>query len=1017
MSTRNEAKPPGVMVRRKSRSAALRKQMKENQVSSSNFRRRLKSTKSIQEWFQKVGEGINSYVNKTIFCDIPAFYPLKKKIMIYKQTSLFFMGFDMLVIVGSFLLCLNYVCETYDSSYLAQQYYAWSELIFTIVFIFDFFLGWYLFQGTNTAFFMKSYTIVDILTIVPVLIAWGERSGGGTGFFMVFRFLRILRLLNILKAFKEIYGFDELNRQILELSLTILSLVFIAAGLMEMLENRVKQYLFYNCQWSTAATNWEPSCYENYPYSDDQNCDCVSADDEYTCESVYNRFDKDGQPSEVRCNQYNFFTCIYYVLVTITTVGYGDISPSHFMSKLAICFILLVTAVLIPVQFSRLSDLLSLKSPFRKSFSPAPHSKHVMVCGYVNNRNKLENFYREMFNEGRCSHFGPEFVVLVLGTDDPSEDVVAFLLSKTVDGRMVYRIGDPNSSDDMHRVSADKAMAVFYLCDPSLTRYQAMLADMEVVIDTLAVETINPDIETLAQVILHDNRDLLHDTDIDVVLTFQDYKATLMGRSALCPGFATLIEGLMTSSTVLATKTASKTTRKFDQWEIEYLASCDKELYVFKIDMRILQKFFYRWPLVVEAIYIHYGLIVIGVVEDDTEAVDDEGNYMNQLPKAGSLVLNPTMVEIQEEADGDAERFFNRFNHGIVIGDTQISANILESCGDDEVFMNTIVSVMSGLDEEFPVGITSEAIVADDLDVEEDDSGDRAVRWADGGDGMNYSALTNTSKPDELNKRDLLRRRDEKNMKAIDCRGLSCTRFTRDVSTRDYLLDIPQLDDARDFQGHIVIIGADHELAMVLKELRRPVISGSQLRPVIIFSPDSPASYAKCCFREHVRNVYWIQGRATEEHIDIRLGLYDAFSITMFSANFFQRSGADDHLGANENEADHADLALLYLHLQHMVPSSVFLSAYFVNPKRLSLLNLKAMQYSYLHRMSKDERVLHNEKLADEIDERSFILRKDGFEVCHMVDERAKKSRSNKDLATQIKVLMIKYLISLIFIL
>jgi voltage-gated potassium channel Kch len=55
----------------------------------------------------------------------------------------------------------------------------------------------------------------------------------------------------------------------------------------------------------------------------------------------------------------NILDSIYFVIVTLLTVGYGDIMPSTIPGKLIGMSIITVTIVMIPTETSHLLDLLS----------------------------------------------------------------------------------------------------------------------------------------------------------------------------------------------------------------------------------------------------------------------------------------------------------------------------------------------------------------------------------------------------------------------------------------------------------------------------------------------------------------------------------------------------------------------------------------------------------------------------------------------------------------------------------
>ena len=83
-----------------------------------------------------------------------------------------------------------------------------------------------------------------------------------------------------------------------------------------------------------------------------------------------------------QCDQtFALFTSFYFSIVTLATVGYGDFVPDTFMSRLFVCFAIVV-GVAVFVQWS--SELLALLTGSRAgtgSYSPDTAGRHVLVCG------------------------------------------------------------------------------------------------------------------------------------------------------------------------------------------------------------------------------------------------------------------------------------------------------------------------------------------------------------------------------------------------------------------------------------------------------------------------------------------------------------------------------------------------------------------------------------------------------------------------------------------------------------
>jgi len=98
----------------------------------------------------------------------------------------------------------------------------------------------------------------------------------------------------------------------------------------------------------------------------------------------------------------------------------GDIAPSYSLSRIAVCVLIVTVLTILPSQLNRLSELLSINAKFREPFRATRDTEHVLLCGYVNDRLKLESFYRELFHADRYITAGPNFFAIVLSTTEPS---------------------------------------------------------------------------------------------------------------------------------------------------------------------------------------------------------------------------------------------------------------------------------------------------------------------------------------------------------------------------------------------------------------------------------------------------------------------------------------------------------------------------------------------------------------------------------------------------------------------
>jgi hypothetical protein len=121
--------------------------------------------------------------------------------------------------------------------------------------------------------------IVDMLSILPILVLFFDlpASFGFVRFLRVFRVVRVLRLHRLLAA-----QVSAVRHQVLSLAFTTVSLIFCAAGTMH------------------AISVVDPAAFVDV---------------------------RSGAPGESP-DSMSFFTAVYFVVVSIATVGYGDIGES-----------------------------------------------------------------------------------------------------------------------------------------------------------------------------------------------------------------------------------------------------------------------------------------------------------------------------------------------------------------------------------------------------------------------------------------------------------------------------------------------------------------------------------------------------------------------------------------------------------------------------------------------------------------------------------------------------------------
>jgi Ion transport protein len=203
---------------------------------------------------------VYSVFHAYVFPGLPEHYPLKKKLIMTKAKSYFGTVWDINQIMLALLACAMYVAELSVHDYDSLVVYSITEIVITQFFLVDFLFNWFV-SHSSASFFTEPLVIVDIITIAPVYIGLFVGNSKNANL-SIFRFIRILRLVRILRAFRVLRGLSGIQKQMITLVLTLLSLIFLASGVIQLFENDVKQQMELSCNYINAATNWRPSCSE-----------------------------------------------------------------------------------------------------------------------------------------------------------------------------------------------------------------------------------------------------------------------------------------------------------------------------------------------------------------------------------------------------------------------------------------------------------------------------------------------------------------------------------------------------------------------------------------------------------------------------------------------------------------------------------------------------------------------------------------------------------------------------------
>ena len=160
--------------------------------------------------------------------------------------------------------------------------------------------------------------------------------------------------------------------------------------------------------------------------------------------------------------QTSFHEFIYYTVITLSTVGYGDIYPISETSRIVIICLIVLAAYMIPLKTGHLLNLLEDTSIYsREIYKSNPEIPHIVVCGYIS-VDAMISFCEELFH---VDHGQTEKNVIILDKNKPSQQMKMFLHAGKYEMNVKYLEGNPMNEKDLERAAITKAKLIVILTD------------------------------------------------------------------------------------------------------------------------------------------------------------------------------------------------------------------------------------------------------------------------------------------------------------------------------------------------------------------------------------------------------------------------------------------------------------------------------------------------------------------------------------------------------------------------
>lgn len=300
-----------------------------------------------------------------------------------------------------------YVYSTYKD-YTKYNWASVAQNYISLFFAIDYALRVYS-ESARWCYVFSLRGLIDILSAVPVVYFIRSVETNGR-FLRLLQFLRIVRIISLVNKI-GVFG-STILQQVLVLITSTFGAVFLIAGLIHYVE------------------------YHGAPQSRQAEC------------------------PEEGC--INFWDAFYFVIVTISTVGYGDITPETALGRLVAILTIIGALVILPIQIGRITFLAS-RRPYGGSFDSKKilESRFLVITGSFTFQ-ELQEYLAEFYNPTHCEDLEIyPLRVNILAPFSPSFELKQLL--SLYNGLVEFIEGSPIRQSDLARVCAERASAIFLL--------------------------------------------------------------------------------------------------------------------------------------------------------------------------------------------------------------------------------------------------------------------------------------------------------------------------------------------------------------------------------------------------------------------------------------------------------------------------------------------------------------------------------------------------------------------------
>ncbi|MCS7230295.1 MAG: potassium channel protein [Candidatus Kryptonium sp.] len=229
----------------------------------------------------------------------------------------------------------------------------------------------------------------------------------------------------------------------------------------------------------------------------------------------------------------SIFDGLWWAVVTMTTVGYGDKVPATTVGKIVGFFVMFSGVILVSMFTATISSIfVAKKIKEREGLEKVNLSGHIVICGW---NKDTERMIKALNNFGKRRK-----IQIVLVNNLPPEKV-EYLSNTYKNIEIKFVRGDFTQESVLEKANIKQASEVVILPDETLSPTPS---DEKTLIATLNIKSINPKAKVYVNIIERENAGNLKKANADEIIISNEYVPSLLADQLTSPGVSQLLSSL-----------------------------------------------------------------------------------------------------------------------------------------------------------------------------------------------------------------------------------------------------------------------------------------------------------------------------------------------------------------------------------------------------------------------------------------------------------------------------------------